>query len=243
MGLAQPRSVGKSAPGPSDGRRIGEDTATGVHLPLEDALVADLRHDSRNLFHKIHYCVEVIRGDDDGQGERGEAARMLVRAVEGLERLVGATLEYLAPLEIETIRMTAEDVAGAVESVLAGSGSGPVPVAVDPEACGSTLEVDPGRISAALRAVASRHVPNAAAIGLLGEAGARSLAIRVERLEPAKTEGGGGGNGPLEWASAARTVAAHGGRLLPIESSGGVVGCIITLPLVQEDAGGTSRER
>lgn len=243
MGLARPRSVGGSARGTSRGRRDGLDAAPDAHATVDEALLADLRHDSRNLFHKIHYCVEVLCGEDDGPSGRSEAARMLVRSVGSLERLVGGTLDCLAPFKIEAIRMTGRDVAMAVESVLAGQGSEPVAVTVDAKVQRVTLDLDPGRVSAALRAIAARHVPDTALVGLAVEPGPGSLEIRVERRGPACIGSEGGGHASLEWASVARTVAAHGGRLLPIESSGRVVGCIITLPLVQEAAGGTSRER
>jgi hypothetical protein len=207
---------------------------------LDEAVLADVTHDLKNQFHRLYYCAEVLRSEGATAGDESPLD-LLDRTVRHMDEFLTGALDYFRPLRLETVRMGGADLARALESVLRSSVEGAdVEASTAPgvEAC--AVAIDPGRISAALRAMAGRLAETARAasesfrlearVGRALHPAGEMLEIRIEvPALGASTEK----RGLVDWARAAKVFAAHGGGLE--RDADQRLGVTLWLPLLDGD--------
>jgi hypothetical protein len=203
---------------------------------IGDRVVADVRHEIGNYFHKLYYWVDFLGESRAGRTGDVTATQLLEETIRGLEHLVRVTLEYVRPLASTPIRMGAREVADGIvrqiESGLAGR-----TVAIEDAAAldGHAIVVDPGRLSQLLGAIVRRleHTtdagrPLAIRVAVVAHGAAEVLAVRVS---------GACGDGPahstlaeVEWATAENVARVTGGELT-LHDADGVRTLELALPL------------
>ncbi|HZR81919.1 MAG TPA: hypothetical protein VFD92_12545 [Candidatus Binatia bacterium] len=242
MAPAQPHLRDDLRPSPRD----ASDSAAAIGVAaagLDDEVLADVSHELRNQFHKLYYCAEMLRAPDGDAGDVSPAD-LLQRTVENLEQFLTGALDYFRPVKLQRVRMSGADVGRALEAVLRSAADGArIDVASAAGVDVAMVAIDPGRISAALRAVAARLARGSAVASRAFGIDARLrrarrhhdevLEIRIEipaRLGAAMEEK----SRLVDWAIAAKVFAAHGGGLVRagLEES---PGCTVWVPLVDED--------
>src|SRR5689334_16716039 len=125
---------------------------------IGERVVADVRHEIGNYFHKLYYWADFLTDSRSGRALDVTATQMLEDTIRGLEDLLHATLEYVRPIAVTPIHMHAREVAdGIVRQLVSGLGGRPVAACVDPAVPSDrALLVDPGRLSQLLGSVARR---------------------------------------------------------------------------------------
>src|SRR5689334_24007180 len=119
---AAPHVVPEASPHtPPDGAPEG----TAALAPLiGERVVADVRHEIGNYFHKLYYWADFLTESRSGRAGDVTATQMLEETIRGLEDLLHATLEYVRPIAVTPIRMHAREVADGIvrhlTSALAG---------------------------------------------------------------------------------------------------------------------------
>src|SRR5262245_39907104 len=121
--LAATRRVRKgllSGPPPSDGR-VAADTPAGspVVPTIGDRVVADVRHEIGNYFHKLYYWADFLTESRSGRTGDVTATQMLEETIHSLEDLLRALLEYVRPMAATPVHMHAREVADGIVRQLA----------------------------------------------------------------------------------------------------------------------------
>jgi hypothetical protein len=201
-----------------------------------ERVVADVRHEIGNYFHKLYYWADFLNESRSGRAGDVTATQMLEDTIRGLEALLKATLEYVRPVPSAPIRMHAREVAdGIVRQLTNGLAGWSVAAVVDgalsPEL---TLMVDPGRLSQLVAALvrrleamtdATRELAIAAT--LESRDGHSVFALRVA------ADGAGTAHPTLaevEWATAQNVARVIGGDLSMHEAAGSSA-LVLLLPL------------
>src|SRR5262249_30060451 len=125
---------------------------------IGERVVADVRHEIGNYFHKLYYWADFLNESRSGRAGDVTATQMLEETIRGLEDLLHATLEYVRPMAATPIRMHAREVADGIVRHLTSKLAGrALATSVDDTVPGDRmLLVDPGRLSQLLAAVARR---------------------------------------------------------------------------------------
>src|SRR5262249_31694157 len=123
------------------------ETAAPVVAPaIGERVVADVRHEIGNYFHKLYYWADFLTESRSGRAGDVTATQMLEETIRGLEDLLHATLEYVRPIAVTPIRMHAREVAdGIVRHLTSGLAGRALATSVDDTVPSDrTLLVDPG---------------------------------------------------------------------------------------------------
>jgi hypothetical protein len=203
---------------------------------IGERVVADVRHEMGNYFHKLYYWADFLNESRHGRAGDVTATQMLEDTIHGLEALLKATLEYVRPVTSTPVRMHAREVAeGIVRQLTTGLAGWSVAAVVDgalsPE---RTLLVDPGRLSQLVAALvrrletateATREL--AVAATLEAREGRDVLALRLAAdgagtVHPTLAE--------IEWATAENVARVIGGELSMHEAAGRTA-LVLILPL------------
>jgi hypothetical protein len=203
---------------------------------IGERVVADVRHEIGNYFHKLYYWADFLNESRSGRAGDVTATQMLEDTIHGLEALLKATLEYVRPVVAAPIRMQAREVADGMVRQLASALSGrAVAAVVDGQLSAErTLLVDPGRLSQLVAALVRR-------VEITTDA-ARELVVRVALVSreagdvlalSVAADGSGTAHPTLaevEWATAENIARVIGGELTVNEASGRTA-LVLTLPL------------
>ncbi len=243
--LATTRRVRKGVlPSPA---AAGEQRAPATETPVEsppiaptigDRVVADVRHEIGNYFHKLYYWADFLTESRAGRGGDVTATQMLEGTIRGLEDLLRATLEYVRPISLTAIRMTAREVADGIVRQLVSAAAGRT-IVVD--ACGDlgerSVQVDPGRLSQVLGLVARRLEACTAegarlhaTVGIDARAGGEALVVRIigaaAVVSPVSST-----MAEVEWATAENVVRTFGGELVVQDGPDGGTSLALVLPI------------
>jgi len=225
----------------ADARSAGEaaaaESAAPVGAPvIGERVVADVRHEIGNYFHKLYYWADFLTESRNGRPGDVTATQMLEETIRGLEDLLHATLEYVRPIAVTPIRMHAREVAdGLVRQLTTGlSGRAVATLVDDTVPSDRVLMVDPGRLSQLLTALARRV---ASATDDAGELEVRVGAELRGTVEVVALRATGITNGAchstlteVEWATAENVARLIGGELT-VHDAGGRTTFALTLPL------------
>jgi signal transduction histidine kinase len=213
------------------------DASAPVVAPvIGERVVADVRHEIGNYFHKLYYWADFLTESRSGRSGDVTATQMLEETIRGLEDLLHATLEYVRPIAVTPIRMHAREVAdGIVRQLTTGLPGRAVATSVDDTVPSDrALMVDPGRLSQLLAAVA-RRVASATDAG--GELEIRVSAELRGTIEVVALRATGATNGAchstlteVEWATAENVARQIGGELT-VHDAAGRTTFALTLPL------------
>src|SRR5260221_9986608 len=125
-GVATP----EPAPAPrTAGLEPTADAPPSVAPVVGERVVAEIRHEVGNYFHKLYYWADFLTESRSGRAGDVTATQMLEETIRGLEQLLQATLEYVRPMAASPIRMHAREVADGVMRQLASAFAGRVLVA------------------------------------------------------------------------------------------------------------------
>ncbi len=228
-------SVGPADVGPATTDVAAPETVVASPA-VHDRVVADVRHEIGNYFHKLYYWADFLTESRSGRAGDVTATQMLEETIRELEQLLRATLEYVRPLAASPVHMRAREVAeGIVRQLASGLDGRHVATTID-DAIPAEREllVDPGRLSQLLGWLSQRI---AAVTDPSGE-----LDVRVA-AEPRGAEAalavvvtGTPGDAThsvladVEWATAENIARLVGGEL-SLHDAGGRVRIGLTLPL------------
>jgi hypothetical protein len=209
-----------------------------VPVPPEigEHVVADVRHEIGNYFHKLYYWADFLTESRSGRAGDVTATQMLEETIRGLEQLLQATLEYVRPMAVSPIRMHAREVADGVLRQLASAFAGRVLVASLDETLPGERElmVDPGRLSQVLAALVRRVETTMDTAHPLDARVIPEVRSTVEVLAVYVTGvANGAGHSTLtevEWATAENAARLAGGELTTHEA-GDRIRIALTLPL------------
>ena len=225
--------------GPADARPVATDVAspeTVVATPaVHDRVVADVRHEIGNYFHKLDYWADFLTESRSGLAGDVTATQMLEDTIRGLEELLRATLEYVRPMAATPIRMQAREVVdGIVRQLVTGLGARPTSVEDGLPLCERGIVLDPGRLSQLLAVLVQRlegadgTEPIVIRIGVEPRPAGEVLAIRMvgawRERESRSTIA------EVEWATAENVARAVGGELAA-EETAGTTTLLLVLPL------------
>jgi hypothetical protein len=232
--LAATRRVRKGLLPSASGVEARTDGAPPSDAPLTppvigDRVVADVRHEIGNYFHKLYYWADFLGESRSGRTGDVTATQLLEDTIRGLEDLVRVTLEYVRPLASTPIRMGAREVAdGILRQLEIGLGGRALTVEDGAALEGRAIVVDPGRLSQLLGAIVRRLAqttdaarPLAVQLAIAPQAAGEALAVRIR---------GTCGDGPagtvhstiaeVEWATAENVARITGGALTLQEADG-----------------------
>ena len=212
-----------------------EPTATLAPV-IGERVVADVRHEIGNYFHKLYYWADFLAESRTGSAPDVTATQMLEGTIRDLEALLQATLEYVRPMAASPIRMHVREVVDGIVRQLANglAGRAVVPWIDDGLPAERAVLVDPGRLSQLLATLIRR-------IDATTESG-RELEVRVtaERrgaLEVVVVRASGVATGTtnttlseVEWATAENVARLAGGEL-STHDAGGLATIALMLPL------------
>ena len=232
--LAASRRVRKGVlPAPSglDERLVPDappDGAGPTPPVLGERVVADVRHEIGNYFHKLYYWADFLTESRSGRAGDVTATQMLEETIRGLEALVRTTLECVRPMAATPIHMALGEVAdGVVRQLRAGLEGREVAVSSDTIVpSGRSVLLDVGRLSQLLSLLACRVVAATdpaqgldLRIDLAGREGGEALVVELV----------GDGTGvahstlaDLEWANAENVARLVGGELVWHDANGRV---------------------
>jgi hypothetical protein len=203
---------------------------------IGDRVVAEVRHEIGNYFHKLYYWADFLGESRNGRAGDVTATQLLEETIRGLEDLLRATLEYVRPMVAAPIRMHAREVADGVVRQLTSGLDGRVVVTTVDDAVPSDrgLLVDPGRLSQLLGALARRiasATDGASALEVRVCAERRGavevLAVRLSGMASAEARST---LGEVEWATAENVARLIGGELT-MQDGGGRTTFALALPL------------
>jgi signal transduction histidine kinase len=203
---------------------------------IGERVVADVRHEIGNYFHKLYYWADFLTESRNGRPGDVTATQMLEETIRGLEDLLHATLEYVRPIAVTPIRMHAHEVAdGIVRQLASGLPGRVITTSIDDTVPSDRgLLVDPGRLSQLLAAVARRV---ASATDDTSELEVRVGAELRGTVEVVALRATGVTNGAVhttltevEWATAENVARLIGGEL-SVQDVGGRTTFALTLPL------------
>jgi hypothetical protein len=214
---------------------VAETTAPLPGSALGERVVADVRHEIGNYFHKLYYWTDFLTESRAGRGSDVTATQMLEETIRGLEELMRATLEYVRPIAVVPIRMPANEVAdGIVRQLTSALAGRPVAVATPGDLGARVVSLDPGRLSQVLHAIVRRLdgvLPTDArldvTVGIERVDGAEALAIAttIPALPAPRST-----LAEVEWATAEQVTLALGGELV-VRDGGAVATVTLVLPL------------
>src|SRR5262245_40958902 len=72
---------------------------------VQEKVLADIRHELGNFFHKLYYWSEYLREKPARNPEDATAAEMLERTIKNLEEFLKVSLEYFRPTQLSCVRM------------------------------------------------------------------------------------------------------------------------------------------
>jgi signal transduction histidine kinase len=213
-----------------------EASAPGSSPTIGERVVADVRHEIGNYFHKLYYWADFLSDSRNGRPGDVTATQMLEDTIRGLEDLLLATLEYVRPIAVTPIRMHAREVAdGVVRQLTNGLDGRTVVTSVDDTVPSDRVVlVDPGRLSQLLSALARRLAAatddgGPIEVGIGAELRGTVEVVAVRASGTAKvvahstlTE--------VEWATAENVARLIGGELA-MHDAGGRTTVALTLPL------------
>ena len=185
---------------------------------VDDPVLAEIRHELGNHFHKLYYWAEYVQ--ELGGGEEAETLEYpLTGAIQKLENFLDRAMQYLTPAPIEPVGMRIGDVARAIEQLFGVEvPQAKIAVALVDGIEGREIRIDPGRFSSVIQTVA-RALSQTSDGSLLwyqlsiAEIEAlRGVEFRMTAA-PALSPGEAAEVGTLDWANAQRTIANHGGTL------------------------------
>ena len=233
--LAATRRVRKGLlpTGSSPDQRVGPEAPPDAPKPVPptvgERVVADVRHEIGNYFHKLYYWADFLTESRSGRAGDVTATQMLEETIRGLEDLVRATLEYVRPMAAVPIRMALREVAdGIVRQLTMGLAGREVAVSTEVVApSDQSVLLDAGRLSHLLSVVANRIVAvTDPAEGLT----LRVVLTRRDGGDLLAVEVTGDATGvaqstlaDVEWASAENMARLVGGELVCHEGTGRVV--------------------
>src|SRR5690349_15861307 len=136
---------------------VPEPTATLAPL-IGERVVADVRHEIGNYFHKLYYWADFLAESRSGRAPDVTATQMLESTIRELEQLLQATLEYVRPMAASPIRMHAREVVDGIVRQLGNglAGRAIVPSIDDALPADRAVLVDPGRLSQLLAVLVRR---------------------------------------------------------------------------------------
>jgi hypothetical protein len=230
-GVATPEPAPRTA-----GLEPTADAPPSVAPVVGERVVAEIRHEVGNYFHKLYYWADFLTESRSGRAGDVTATQMLEETIRGLEQLLQATLEYVRPMAASPVHMRAREVAdGIVRQLTNGLEGRRIVSAVDDAIPAEReLSVDPGRLSQLLGSLARRVATATDAATDLdlrvsvepGDAGA-TLIVAVSG---APSEAGHTVLADVEWATAENIARLVGGEL-SLHDAGGRVRIGLTLPL------------
>src|SRR5262245_8846220 len=180
---------------------------------------ADISHELGNFFHRLYYCSELVRTPDEARASEPEVGEMLSRTIGGLEGYLDRAFEYLCPVDLAPVRMTASDLLVGLASHLRAALPGTPVEVVALSGAGPVSVVDPARFSTVAQVIAHRVAArglDGGTVAVVVDAGERpdivALAVSVRATRSAPVER------PvalpkLDWALAELIVNQHGGEL------------------------------
>jgi signal transduction histidine kinase len=192
---------------------------------IGERVVADVRHEIGNYFHKLYYWADFLTESRNGHTGDLTATQMLEETIRGLENLLRATLEYVRPLTAVPVRMQAHEVTeGLVRQLVAGlDGRRVVTVLDDGVPRDRVLLLDPGRLSQLVTALAHRLAAATDGGGTLeirataeGRGSAEVLAIRMSGAPTGLVQST---LAEVEWATAQNVARVVGGELAVQEAA------------------------
>lgn len=182
------------------------------------AVLADITHELGNFFHRLYYCSDLVR--EQASPPPGGVGEMLTRTIGGLQGFLACALEYLGPIEIAPVRMSASDiVSGLAAQLRATLPSIPVEVATSPESATPASMVDPARFSTVAQVIARQvathgGVEGAIAVSVATATGDGAVALAVSILGAHRPSAVAPAPlASLEWSLAELIVNQHGGEL------------------------------
>jgi hypothetical protein len=204
-------------------------------IPVDQEVLSDLRHSLGNYFHKLYYWADYLRSGADDLGPDVSPVEMLDRTLQNLEGFLRIALEYFRAPDLSCVKLTGEELARAVASVLHSAKAEPAEVIALPGVEGWHVAVDPSRFSEALGIVAKQiRLATGDETSVLEGSVAPAPSGDGLRLQLRLAEGSAPRSkrelGVVEWAVAGRLLAAHGGSLESISVEGVIAGCVIHVP-------------
>ena len=124
-----------------------------------DRVVAEVRHEVGNYFHKLYYWADFLTESRSGRAGDVTATQMLEETIRSLEQLLQATLEYVRPMAASPVHMRAREVADGIVRQLANGLDGPSRRVRDGRRHADRARrcsVDPGRLSQLLASLVRR---------------------------------------------------------------------------------------
>jgi hypothetical protein len=211
----------------------------GSSAESQQKILSEVSHELGNFFHKLYYWAEYLGDREPAKEGDVTAGEMLQGTIKRLQDFLKTVFDYLVPVELNVVRMTADDLLNSLVGKLATRLCS-TPLDVDrPEVLGSVgVLVDPARISHALEITVSQighQVGDASrievAIGTAIGEGRQGIEIRVAIKHPA------GDSAPfrsteasVEWALAEKLFQLHGGNISQHVGGGEERGVGIFLP-------------
>lgn len=221
--------------------RVAPDTApvpesTTPAPVIGERVVADVRHEIGNYFHKLYYWADFLTESRSGLAGDVTATQMLEDTIRSLEELLQATLEYVRPMAAAPMRMHAREVIdGIVWQLSNGLSDRTIMPDLDPTLPRDRVVlVDPGRLSQLLAALVRRIESTMD--------GAHELQVRVVpelrgAVEVVVVRVTGIATGAehstlteVEWATAENVARLAGGELTA-HDAGGCATIALALPL------------
>src|SRR5512141_1473086 len=154
-GVATPEASPRMA-----GLEPGAEAPAPVAPVVGERVVAEIRHEVGNYFHKLYYWADFLTESRSGRAGDVTATQMLEETIRDLEQLLQATLEYVRPMVASPVHRGAREVADGIVRQLATGLEGRRIVSAVDDAIPSEqeLSVDPGRLSQLLGSLARRVV-------------------------------------------------------------------------------------
>jgi len=233
-----PTSDPRQKLGPRPVRVIAPAAPRAEPIPLtaqQAQVLADIRHDLGNYFHKLFYWAEYLRDAP----EPTTAADMLAATVRELEGFLKVALDYFDPSSLNPMQMTVADLVGGLNCQLRNQcGSAPLQQADMETWRTAQVSIDPSRLSYAFETAVRQFVrylrpESRIAIGLEGR---RVRSGGVVDVAFVLTPAGAGTSSAtalaeIEWAIAERVIVLHGGELRTDAPSPDARRLVLTLPL------------
>jgi hypothetical protein len=202
------------------------DASTPLAPLVGERVVADVRHEIGNYFHKLYYWADFLGESRNGRAGDVTATQLLEETIHGLEDILHATLEYVRPMIAVPIRMHAREVAdGIVRHLASGLDGRAVVTSVDDTVPSDRVVlVDPGRLSQLLTMLVRRiaSVTEEASGVEIGVCAELRGTVEVLAVRMAGVAGPGLHStlGEVEWATAENVARLIGGELTTHDGAG-----------------------
>ncbi len=129
-------------------RRVANSPEGDPHVS-DERLLAEVRHELGNFFHKLYYWVEFMK-EGAVRGVDSTASEMLERTISDFESFLEVTLDYFSPVRLNLLRLPVRQL---LESLRGVAGCDPKahaePAIQGAEIDDAAILVDPGHISKA----------------------------------------------------------------------------------------------